>query len=24
VVLDASSAIKADTPVRGGHNPANA
>jgi hypothetical protein len=24
VVLDASSAIKADTPARGGHNPANA
>jgi DNA-binding HxlR family transcriptional regulator len=24
VVLDASSAIKADSPVRGGHNPANA
>ncbi|MGO9992734.1 MAG: transcriptional regulator [Steroidobacteraceae bacterium] len=24
VVLDASSAIKADTPPRGGHNPANA
>ena len=24
VVLDASSAIKADTPTRGGHNPANA
>ena len=24
VVLDASSAIKADTPIRGGQNPANA
>ena len=24
VVLDASSAIRADTPARGGHNPANA